>query len=312
MLKKIEEKTRLEGTLKIQKYFPDGSKELLFEEKNLIVLAARQNILQGFYSTPLTISSITGNVNNIVTVTTSSNHGLSTEDIVVINGVSPIEYNGTFSIVVLTPNQFSYYALYNLSNGTGSGTTKLVYPTVTPDPINTLEIGIGGAMDSRTIGLCSISISTSTITTTASPGFLPTDVGQPITIQGAGPGGSVLNVTVASYISATQITISEPAYTTVNNISVTIGQGLFPSQEDPLQTSLNASVASLATTYIVNNTTPSVTFIADADQSTANGFLLTEAGLVRLSGALFNIKNYPGIPKTSDFGVHYVWTIKYA
>lgn len=308
----VTEPTTVEGTLRIEKYWEDGSTEKCFEEKNLIVLASRQNILSSLYSTPLSIYSITGAGNQQATVTTNSVHNLTTGSMVIISGVTPLEYCGTFPIVVTGPTTFNYFSLSSFSQPTGVGSFMYVYPVTTPDPISTLEVGIGGAMDSRTISNCSISISTNTLTTISGSGFLVSDVGQTVTIQGAGPGGSVLNVIVNTFIDANNVIVSDSAYTTVSNISVTIGQGLFPNQEDPLATGLVSSVASLSTIYTVNATVPSVTYVADVNQSTANGFLLTEAGLVRLSGALFNIKNYPGIPKTSDFGVHYVWTIKYA
>lgn len=308
----VTEPTQVEGSLLIEKYWEDGSTEKCFEEKNLIVLASRQNILASLYSTPLSIYSITGAVNQQATVTTDTAHGLTTGSMVTISGVTPLEYCGTFPIIVTGSTTFNYFSLSAFSQPTGTGSYKYVYPVSTPDPINALQVGIGGSMDSRTISNCSISISTNTLTTVSGSGFLSTDVGQTVTIQGAGPGGSVLNVIVTAYNSASSVTISDSAYTTVSNISVTIGQGLFPNQEDPAATGLVAPVATLSTIYTINATVPSVTYVADVNQSTANGFLLTEAGLIKLSGALFNIKNYPGIPKTSDFGVHYVWTIKYA
>jgi hypothetical protein len=51
--------------------------------------------------------------------------------------------------------------------------------------------------------------------------------------------------------------------------------------------------------------------LADVDQTQANGSQLTEAGLFKASGAIFNVKNHPGINKTSEFSVHYSWSIKF-
>lgn len=300
----------LEGSLKIQKYFPDGRKEDVFEQKNLIVLVSRQKILNELYSTPLTISAISC-AGFLVSVTTLVSHGLTTGDLVIVDRVNPLEYNGIFEVNVIDATHFQYYSRTSIVSA-GSGADMAIYPTVKPDPINSLKIGIGGGIDSRSIIGCSVSISTTNLTTTDSPGFLISDVGQNVTIQGAGVGGDPLNVIVTAFNSSTSVTISESASTTVSNINVTIGQGLYPKREDPSQTDLISEVTELPITYTVNSTAPSVTFIADADQSTANGLLLTEAGLFKLSGDIFNVKNHPGIPKTSDFGVHYVWTIKYA
>ncbi len=89
-------------------------------------------------------------------------------------------------------------------------------------------------------------------------------------------------------------------------------QGLYPKQEDPLQTNLIVPVYTTTVTPVPGTTDVSVTFLADIDQSSANGSLITEAGLFKQSGAIFNVKNFPAIPKTSEFSIHFEWTIKYA
>ena len=89
-------------------------------------------------------------------------------------------------------------------------------------------------------------------------------------------------------------------------------QGLYPKTEDPTQTNLNTPLLSVTNSYVVNNTIPQVTFLADLDLATGNGSLISEAGLITNSGALFNVKNFPGIPKTSEFSLHFEWTIKFA
>lgn len=89
-------------------------------------------------------------------------------------------------------------------------------------------------------------------------------------------------------------------------------QGLYPKQEDPAQTGLINQVYSTATTFVVGTEDISVTYLADVDQSSGNGELITEAGLFKASGDIFNVKNFPAIPKTSEFSVHFEWTIKYA
>lgn len=86
--------------------------------------------------------------------------------------------------------------------------------------------------------------------------------------------------------------------------------GQFPKSVNQGLTSLFTPLLLLTTSYVVNNGVPSVTFIADADTSTGNGSLITEAGLKTASGNLFNIKTFPGVPKTSEFGLHFEWTIQ--
>lgn len=301
----------IEGRLQIQKYYGDGSTENIFEENNLIVLESKQKLLNTIYSTPIDIASYTFS-GRLVVATTGGDHNFTNGQVVIITGVTPAEYNGIFAVKVLTSTTFQYSTLDIVAQA-GTGSTMRAYPVPAPDPIVNLKIGIGGGLDSRSIDECSVSQNTDQLITTGSAGtFLATDVGQRITIPGAGPGGSILDVSIIAYVSPTEVTISENAYVTATLVNVTIGQGLFPRQEDPAQVDLIAPVATLPVTYTLDLTIPSVTFLADADQSTANGLLLTEAGLFKASGSIFNVKNHPGIPKTSDFGVHYVWTIKYS
>ncbi|MNK27648.1 hypothetical protein D3C87_460100 [compost metagenome] len=89
-------------------------------------------------------------------------------------------------------------------------------------------------------------------------------------------------------------------------------EGLFPKPVSQTMTDLFTPLLSVATSYTLNNAVPSVTFIADVDQGTANGSLITEAGLFKASNSMFNIKTFPGIPKTSEFSIHFEWTIKLA
>ena len=88
--------------------------------------------------------------------------------------------------------------------------------------------------------------------------------------------------------------------------------GLFPYVENPAATGLATYLLTVPTTYSVNTGNFSVTFIATVDQGTGNGSLITEAGLFKASNLMFNVKNFPGIPKTSAFGVNFQWTIQMA
>ena len=61
------------------------------------------------------------------------------------------------------------------------------------------------------------------VLTSALGAFTSADVGQPITVQGAGPGGADLNTTVLSYQSATQITLNAAASASVTGKGYLIG-----------------------------------------------------------------------------------------
>jgi hypothetical protein len=94
--------------------------------------------------------------------------------------------------------------------------------------------------------------------------------------------------------------------------------GLFPKTEDQTWTNLNSVITTIGTGgliavgQVVDSTIPQVTFLADIDQSTANGSLINEAGLFKTSANMFNVKTFPGIPKTSEFSLHFEWVIKLA
>lgn len=89
-------------------------------------------------------------------------------------------------------------------------------------------------------------------------------------------------------------------------------QGLYPKPVSQTMTDLFTPLLNVTTSYTLNNAVPSVTFIADVDQGTANGALITEAGLFKASNTIFNVKTFPGISKTSEFSVHFEWVIKMA
>lgn len=88
--------------------------------------------------------------------------------------------------------------------------------------------------------------------------------------------------------------------------------GLYPKA--PLNTiaALYTYLLSVPTSYTVNAAVPSVTFLATLDEGTGNGSLINEAGLFKSSGIIFNIKTFPGIPKTSEFSLYFNWTIQIA
>lgn len=102
----------------------------------------------------------------------------------------------------------------------------------------------------------------------------------------------------------------------INNFKVGDGgtldaEGLFPKTEDPAQTNLGNPVL-VSTNVNVNAAGDSVKFSFDVLTGEANGTKISEVGLFKNSGAMFNIKNFIAIPKTSAFSLHFEWTINYA
>ena len=87
-------------------------------------------------------------------------------------------------------------------------------------------------------------------------------------------------------------------------------EGLYPKVEDPNQSSLYSTLLSIPVSNIPDVPNVMVKFLADVDNSQGNGFQINEAGLFKQSGLMFNVKNHPGIPKTSEFSIHYEWNIK--
>lgn len=85
--------------------------------------------------------------------------------------------------------------------------------------------------------------------------------------------------------------------------------GFYPKPEDPAQTDLITPISSIATTYTAVSGEVAYTFLADITSAALTGTMITEAGLFKQSGLIFNVKNHPGIVKTSAFSIHYEWTI---
>lgn len=87
-------------------------------------------------------------------------------------------------------------------------------------------------------------------------------------------------------------------------------EGMFPKPEDPLAVGLTTPLLSVNTSYVVTPAEVKVTYLADIDRDTGNGHKITEAGLFKESGLIFNIKNFPAIPKTSEFSLHFEWSVR--
>lgn len=87
-------------------------------------------------------------------------------------------------------------------------------------------------------------------------------------------------------------------------------EGLFPKAESPTQTGLYHEDLSVVTSYVVYADDVKVTYLADISRDEGNDLKITEAGLFKQSGKMFNVKNFPAVPKTSEFGLHFEWSIK--
>jgi hypothetical protein len=87
-------------------------------------------------------------------------------------------------------------------------------------------------------------------------------------------------------------------------------QGMFPKPVSQNMTSLFTPLLSVVASYTINPAQPSVTFLATVDQGTANGQQITEAGLFKASGGMFNILTFPAIPKTEEFSIQFSWEVE--
>ena len=86
--------------------------------------------------------------------------------------------------------------------------------------VNVLDFGAKG--DAKTVTDASITAVTATLTS-ATAGFTANDVGKQIIVVGAGTSGKNLWTTIATYVSATQVTLASAAGTTVSGASMTFG-----------------------------------------------------------------------------------------
>lgn len=102
---------------------------------------------------------------------------------------------------------------------------------------------------------------------------------------------------------------------TITNLYVGTGgtvdpEGRFPKPVNSSLTNLFGPLTSVPVTYTLLETYPSITYIADIDPTLCNGSIISEAGLFFSDDVMFNIKTFPGIPKTVDFSIHFEWTVK--
>ena len=107
------------------------------------------------------------------------------------------------------------------------------------------------------------------------------------------------------------------AYTTSPLTTLQLGlggtadpQGLIPLVPARTQTQLNSYLTSLP--LLVSAPTLSsteVTFLATLPTGSANGSLISEAGMFTTSGVMQNYITFPGITKISEFSLNISWSV---
>jgi hypothetical protein len=97
-------------------YLPSSSITLVYDSTANLWAKWTVSTLQ----TPFSITSMTWN-SRLVTAT-KTNHGISDGDLVVISGVTPSQYNGTYTVNVPTANTFTYELVSNPGAVTVQGT----------------------------------------------------------------------------------------------------------------------------------------------------------------------------------------------
>jgi len=180
--------------------------------------------------TPQIMQTIT-RVGTLATVTTASAHGLVTGNQIVIVGVTPAAYNGTFKVTVLNATQFTYvmastpasnatangtaYAITSITN-TGTGalvTTAAAHNLYTGNIV--VVTGATPAAYNGTYAITKQSATTFTYALTTNPGGDATVVGTysvtPVTMSTISNVGTTANVTTATahgLLTGNQITVS--------------------------------------------------------------------------------------------------------
>jgi hypothetical protein len=180
----------------------------------------------------VTITAVTwSSVNGVGTVTVTANNTFSAGQTVIISGVSPTAFSGTFVVASATSTSFTYLL------GTNPGTASLSTPKATPaSPVtnvadtatplaitaaNTASVnasitGVASASSAATItGVSYSSANGGTVTVTANNSF---SVGQTVTIA---------NVTPAAFSSTFTIATATSTSFTITNFGANPGTATF-------------------------------------------------------------------------------------
>ncbi len=95
----------------------------------------------------------TASVTNTVTVTTATAHNLLIGQTVVISGVTPAAYNGTYVVTSIpSPTTFTYTSLFTgLATSTAAGTVQAAHGLVTGQTVTIAGVGVSGYNGTYTI-----------------------------------------------------------------------------------------------------------------------------------------------------------------
>ena len=221
---------------------------------------------------------------HVVTVTTASPHGFADNQVVIVSGMSPDAYNGTYSIHVagLSSTQFTY----NLTNDPGTLTTKgmVVQVAAGSGPRNPR---VATALRNVTVTSASWSSTSGgrvTINTT-SPNNLVS--GQKVYVSGISPAGyNGVYTVIASGLSASRF-----RYLLTANPGTYVSGGTVPAKESEVST-LNGSsstVTAITTPTTHGFSTGQSVTVAGA---TPNGFDIS--GSITNNGASTSF-SYPSL-----------------
>lgn len=106
---------------------------------------------------------------------------------------------------------------------------------------------VGAVADARELRDVAIAASTNLLTSPSAP-FAAEDVGKPIVIGGAGASGAKLKTTIASFVTATEVTLADSAATTVVDSGAAYGTDCGPA----LGAALDALGASRGGTLVID------------------------------------------------------------
>src|SRR5207253_3253809 len=150
---------------------------------------------------------------NVVTVTTSSNHGFTLGKWVALAGVTDSAFNGVFKVVsVPTSTTFTFNQVLADASSSG-GTVK------TESGLNVY------ANAQRTVQKCSISSGSASLSCTDANFYDDHQPGAAITVAGAGAAGANLVTTIVSVNNGYNAVLTANASTTVSNVWATVGGG---------------------------------------------------------------------------------------
>ena len=172
------------GLTSIQSPIRDWNETGGTSTRNYLVVGAPYTIAAGPSTIASTSNGGASEVGNIVTITTSSAHNLAVGNTVTITGVGVAAYNGTWTVAsIVSSTKFTYTNPTSALAASGSG-------TVTPAILGASEAG-----------------TTVTINTTTANALA---VGNTVTISGVSVAGYNGTWTVASIVSSTQFTYTNP------------------------------------------------------------------------------------------------------